>query len=79
MSFEKYLNNKNAFIFELDNVLYPEKDYLLQVYYLYAQFIEYGEQISATEILKYMEAVYLTEGKETVYELTARHFNIPDT
>jgi FMN phosphatase YigB (HAD superfamily) len=78
MSFEKYLKNKEAFIFELDNVLYPEKDYFLQVYYLYAQFIEYGEQIPATDILKYMEATYLTEGKHTVYEKTAKRFNIPE-
>ncbi|MXV16310.1 HAD hydrolase-like protein [Hufsiella ginkgonis] len=34
---------KKAFIFELDNVLYPERDYLLQVYYLFANFIEYTE------------------------------------
>ncbi|RYY34080.1 MAG: haloacid dehalogenase, partial [Sphingobacteriaceae bacterium] len=27
---------KQAFVFELDNVLYPEKDYLFQVYYLFA-------------------------------------------
>ena len=26
---------KAAFIFEMDNVLYPEKDYLYQVYYLF--------------------------------------------
>ena len=35
--------SKKAFIFELDNVLYPEKDYLLQVYYLFASFLEYTE------------------------------------
>ena len=34
---------KKAFVFELDNVLYPEKDYLLQVYYLFASFLEYSE------------------------------------
>ena len=29
---------KKAFIFELDNVLYPEKDYIYQVYYLFAAY-----------------------------------------
>lgn len=38
------VKDKQIVIFELDNVLYPEKDYLLQVYYLFAQFIEYSEQ-----------------------------------
>jgi hypothetical protein len=32
MAFEEYIDNKKAFIFGLDNVLYPEKDYLLQVF-----------------------------------------------
>ena len=27
-----------AFVFELDDVIYPEKDYLLQVYYLFSNF-----------------------------------------
>ena len=31
---------KQAFVFELDNVIYPEKDYLFQVYYLFASAIE---------------------------------------
>ena len=78
MSFDKYLEEKDTFIFELDNVLYPEKDYLLQVYYLYAQFIDYGEQISAAEILKHMESNFLKEGTSGLYEKTSIHFNIPE-
>ena len=31
---------KDAFIFELDDVLYPEKDYLYQIYYLFTAFLE---------------------------------------
>jgi len=34
---------KKAFIFELDNVIYPEKDYLYQVYYIFASLLEYTE------------------------------------
>ncbi|TCC99840.1 HAD hydrolase-like protein [Pedobacter psychroterrae] len=78
MSFEKYLDKKEAFVFELDNVLYPEKDYLLQVYFLYAQFIEYAEQISASEIIKYVEITFLNEGKAELYEKTTKQFNIPE-
>ncbi|AOM78651.1 HAD family hydrolase [Pedobacter steynii] len=74
---EKYLQEKQAFVFELDDVLYPEKDYLLQVYYLFAQFIEYGEQLNATEILQFMQEKYLSDGHEGLFEQTAAKFDIP--
>lgn len=74
---EKRLEEKLAFVFELDDVLYPEKDYLLQVYYLFAQFIEYGEQLNATEILQFMQEKHLAEGPEDVFTQTAAKFNIP--
>lgn len=77
MKIEKYLREKKAFVFELDDVLYPKKDYLLQVYYLFAQFIEYGEQISATEILKVMQEIYLESGEKSVFEQTAARLQIP--
>lgn len=78
MTTDKYLAEKQFFVFELDNVIYPEKDYLLQVYYLFAQFIEYGEQLSAADILGYMQEVYLENGGEGIFEQTATKFNIPD-
>lgn len=78
MTFEKYLQEKHFFIFELDNVIYPEKDYLLQVYYLFAQFIEYGEQLSAADILKYMQGTYLEHGDDGIFGKTAEKFNIPE-
>lgn len=77
MAFEHYLKNKQAFVFELDDVLYPQKDYLLQVYYLFAQFIEYAEQISADEILKSMQQTYLPTGSEDIFEKTAAQLDIP--
>lgn len=78
MTSEKYLQEKQFFIFELDNVIYPKKDYLLQVYYLFAQFIEYGAQLSAVDILKYMQETYLEDGEKDIFEKTAAKFNIPD-
>lgn len=77
MIFEKYLQDKQSFIFELDNVIYPEKDYLLQVYYLFAQFIEYSEQLNAADILKYMQDLYMQEGAAEVFPKTIAKFNIP--
>ncbi|MBB2149101.1 HAD hydrolase-like protein [Pedobacter gandavensis] len=75
---EQLLKDKQAFVFELDNVIYPEKDYLLQVYYLFAQFIEYGEQLNASDIVKYMQEQYLAEGPENLFEKTAAEFKIPE-
>jgi hypothetical protein len=78
MAFETHIKDKQAFVFELDDVLYPQKDFLLQVYYLFAQFIEYGEQINAAEMVTYMQQVYAEEGAEVIFEKTARQFNIPE-
>lgn len=78
MTAEKYIQEKEFFFFELDNVIYPEKDYLLQVFYLFAQFMEYGEQLSAADILKYMQETYLQDGKEDMFAKTAAKFSIPD-
>lgn len=78
MIFDQYIKEKQAFVFELDDVLYPHKDYLLQVYYLFAQFMEYGEQLNAAEIVKYMQQTYHEAGAEGIFEKTAAKFNIPE-
>lgn len=78
MTVQKYLQDKQFFIFELDNVIYPEKDYLLQVYYLFAQFMEYGEQLNATEVLNYMQETYQEHGENGIFNKTATKFNIPE-
>ncbi|MEJ5995213.1 HAD hydrolase-like protein [Pedobacter sp. Du54] len=74
---ETYNAQKTAFIFGLDEVLYPEKDYLLQVYYLFAEFIEYTEQISSKEILSFMQQEYSHHGNVNIFDKTAEKFNLP--
>jgi len=76
MDYSDYIKDNDAFFFELDNVLYPEKDYLLQVYYLFAQFIEYGEQIDAQGIIRFMESTYVKEGEAAIFEKTSAQFNL---
>ncbi|RYG03734.1 MAG: haloacid dehalogenase [Chitinophagaceae bacterium] len=75
MTFETYIAPKRAFILGLDNVLYPEKDYLLQVYYLFAEFMEYTEQISAKGIIQFMQAEYAHHGNVNIFDKTAAKFN----
>ena len=43
-----------GFIFELDNVLFPEKEYLYQVYYLFAGYLEYTELLDAKVLVNLM-------------------------
>lgn len=59
---------KKAFVLELDNVLYPEKDYLYQVYYVFASLLEYTELINAKETTDILINAYITEGKEVVFD-----------
>lgn len=77
MEFTGYIESKAAFVFELDDVLYPEKDYWLQVYYLFAQFIEYSELTAAAPIVSFMQEEYAREGRTGMFEKTAAHFNLP--
>ncbi|MCX2574830.1 HAD family hydrolase [Pedobacter sandarakinus] len=76
MNLPQLLQDKKLVIFELDNVLYPEKDYLLQVYYLFAQFIEYTEQINAQEILDFMRVEFESGATSQLFEKTAEKFSI---
>src|SRR5215217_7773107 len=59
---------KTAFIFELDNVVYPEKDYLFQVYYLFASAIEYTDLLDAKTTTDLMVNTYINEGKDVVFD-----------
>ncbi|MBC7616323.1 MAG: HAD hydrolase-like protein [Pedobacter sp.] len=76
MAFETYIAPNTAFIFGLDNVLYPEKDYLLQVYYLFSEFMEYSAQLNAQAITDFMQLEYAHHGSVNIFEKTAAKFDI---
>lgn len=61
-------SRKTAFIFELDDVLYPEKDYLYQVYYLFANMLEYVEHIEANQTTNLLISTYIAEGSVVVFD-----------
>lgn len=69
---------KKAFVFELDNVLYPEKDYLFQVYYLFASFLEYKELHDAKVLTKLMTDTYEHEGDEFIFDRVQEKFLIDE-
>ena len=68
MNYADIDKRKKAFIFELDDVIYPEKDYLYQVYYLFASLLEYSELIDAKETTNLMINTYTAKGKDAVFE-----------
>jgi phosphoglycolate phosphatase-like HAD superfamily hydrolase len=76
MVYSEIDQRKQAFIFELDNVLYPEKDYLLQVYYLFASFLEYTEMLDAKAMVKTMTETYEQEGHKAVFDALQKEFSI---
>jgi phosphoglycolate phosphatase-like HAD superfamily hydrolase len=78
MSATEYMNAHQAFVFELDDVLYPVKDFHLQVYYLFASFMEYTEQLDASSIVQFMKDTYEQHGEKEVLERTFTAFGIAD-
>lgn len=70
---------KRAFVFELDDVLYPERDYLLQVYYLFSNFIEFTEGFpQATDLIEFFKKAYLHHGDSGIFDRAKEAFGISE-
>lgn len=68
---------KKALLFEVDDVLFPEKDYLLQVYYLFAHLLEYTETVPpAAELTDFLKTAYEHHGEGGLFERAAETFAI---
>jgi FMN phosphatase YigB (HAD superfamily) len=76
MNYSDLDGRKKAFIFELDDVLYPEKDYLFQVYYLFANLLEYTEFIDAKTTTDLLVNSYLNRGREADFDILKEKLNI---
>jgi len=68
----------NAFVFELDNVLFPEKDYLYQVYYLFAGYLEYTELLDAKVLVNVMVSTYEQSGASAVFDTLQERFKVDE-
>jgi FMN phosphatase YigB (HAD superfamily) len=68
LTYKDIADYKKAFIFELDNVLYPEKDYIYQVYYLFASLLEYTELSDAKQTTDLMINTYNNKGADAVFD-----------
>src|SRR5690606_12976409 len=68
---------KKAFVFELDDVLFPKQDYVIQVYYLFANLLEYAEQKpTSSELSEFLKQTYLKEGEKDIFEKASEKFTI---
>lgn len=76
MKYNDIDKRKTVFIFELDDVLYPEKDYLYQVYYLFASLLEYAEFVDAKKTTDFLINAYLAGKKDTCFDLLKEKLNI---
>jgi phosphoglycolate phosphatase-like HAD superfamily hydrolase len=78
----KYIDldyRKKAFVFELDDVLYPERDYLLQVYYLFSNFIEFTDTFpQATDLIEFFKKSYLYHGDNGIFDKAKEVFGIKE-
>lgn len=78
---EKYpsLQYKQSIIFDLDNTLYPEKDYLYQTYYLIGHLLEYQEQISAGSVIEFLISTFETSGRTGLFDKLIEKFNLNES
>jgi phosphoglycolate phosphatase-like HAD superfamily hydrolase len=78
MNYKDIDKRKSAFILELDDVLYPRKDYYYQVYYLFANLLEYTELVDAKQTTDLMINTYISEGDQFVFDRVAEKFTIAE-
>src|SRR5690606_9718193 len=79
LEYEELNPEKKAFIFELDDVLFPKQDYILQVYYLFANFLEYTETVPpAKDLVEFLKTAYLTHGEAGIFDRAAAVFGIDE-
>lgn len=71
--------DKSLFLFELDDVLFSKRDYLLQVYYLFGSFYEFTEaSVQAAEMAEFMKKIYDHHGETAVFPATQLMFGIDE-
>lgn len=71
--------HKQVFLFGLDDVIYPRKDYDLQVYYLFAQLLEYTEgRPIADPLLEFCKEQYQSQRKFDIFDQIKTQFDLPE-
>ena len=68
-----------ALVLDLDNTIYPEKDYLFQVYYLIGQFVEFQEGVSREQVTQFLVNEFMANGRDHIFDKMIAHFKLPET
>jgi len=68
-----------ALILDLDNTIYPEKDYLFQVYYLIGEFVEFQEGVPHDQVTKFLVDEFMAKGRDRIFDKMIAHFSLPET
>lgn len=77
INYKDISTNKTAIIFEFDDVLVPKKDYDLQVYYLFANFIEYLETFPpAQQMIDFISKRYEVHANLNMFDEVKNTFGI---
>lgn len=69
---------KKAFILDLDNVLFPERDYLLQVYYLFSNFMEFSTGMPGKDMSEFFAKAYDHHGPAGIFDKAQEAFGIEE-
>lgn len=76
LRYQDFPPEKKVFIFELDEVIYPKRDYLLQVYYLFANFLEFTETFPPqADLVAFFKDHLDRQGENMIFEHAAETFN----
>ncbi|TDQ82801.1 HAD family hydrolase [Sphingobacterium yanglingense] len=77
MKLDELSLDKSLYLFELDDVLFSKREYLLQVYYLFGSFYEFTEgTVKASEMAEFMKKVYDHHGEAAVFPATQTMYGI---
>ncbi len=68
-----------ALVLDLDNTIYPEKDYLFQVYFLIGQFVEYQDGIAHDQVTQFLIDEFMANGRDHIFDKMIAQFNLPET
>ena len=74
--FNKIIENYDYFIFDLDDTIYAEKDYLFQQYARIAAYIESKYAYPSPIIKSWLEHRFLTKGRDRLFDELITHYSL---
>lgn len=75
----KLPEDKQVYLFEVDDILYQKRDFLLQIYYLFGQFVEYTEgRAISTDLVQFMKEIYERDGEKDLLPKTKAKFGLAE-